>query len=55
MPSFASIYGSTMGVARETDVAEASGPVVAGKSAAYWWVFIVGMILAARIVYEWAD
>lgn len=52
---YAGLYGSSMGFARETEVAEASGPAIAGRAAAYWWVFIIAMLVGARMLYEWAE
>lgn len=56
MPSIThgSLYGASMGVARETAVAEASGPA-ATKDAAYWWAILIGLLVAARLVWEWAE
>ena len=50
----ADIYGSTMGAAAETAVAEASGPA-SGVKPAYFWLTMVMILVAVRVLYEWAE
>ena len=50
----AALYGSTMGPAHETAVAEASGPA-SGLKPAYFWVGMILILILARMVYEYAE
>lgn len=50
----AALYGSTMGPAHETAVAEASGPA-SGAKPAYFFLAMVAILLFVRFAYEWAD
>ena len=50
----AGLYGSTLGPAHETVVAEASGPATTLKPAFFWLGMVVVLVLA-RLVYEYAE
>ena len=50
----AGLYGSGMGPAHETVVAEASGPATTLKPA-FFWIGMVIVLVLARLAYEYAD